>query len=101
MMKKEMTKKEKIKYIMVVVKQQVGLAEVDYVESEAKLASAKTGHRVWEENDDYGGGFGSRNPYHPESAKERRDEKLEHLNDTKAVLDFATETFLSMIPEDE
>ena len=82
------------------VKQYVVWTEEDYVRSEADLAKAETGHRVWKENQEWQDDF-NRNPYDIESPKQRRDDRLKHFNNAKEAFEFATDTFLSMIPEDE
>ncbi len=97
-----MTKKEKIKYIIDTLNREVTYTQTEYIRAASEIAAAKTGHNLWEEgNKDNGvGTFGTTNPYHVESKKERAKDRLNIWLETKEVLDFAIITFIDMIEEE-
>ena len=96
-----MTKKEKIKRIINILRREVDCAIEEYANSLGRFRAAEEAEKQWKKNNpDDGIGSMGRNPYHVDIDREIWGKKMERMNNIKEVLEFANDTFLDMIEEE-
>ena len=91
---------EKAQVILRLVKREALVAFHESIKDQANLEATIAGKAKFKElnPDDGVGGFGS-NPYNIEAACSRKDRSAQKWEDYSQILEFAEDTFLSMIED--
>ena len=97
-----MTKSDKAKAIMELMRGSVENVTYNFIKDSSHLDATVSGSKRWEEGqkeEEWGGGFGQQNPYDIGKAASRQATSLKIMEDLKEVYKFAEETFLGMITD--
>ena len=91
---------EKAQVILRLVRREALTAFHESIKDQANVEATVAGDRKFKElnPDDGVGGFGS-NPYNVEAACSRKDRSAQNWENYRQVLEFAEDTFLSMIED--